>query len=158
MKRANIMIKFVTGDIFDSHADCLVNAVNCEGIMGKGIAYQFKVRFPENNIDYRKACKSGELKIGTIHFFKEKEVWVVNFPTKDRWRQKSKIDYIETGMDQLVKFISEYQPNVIAIPSLGCGNGGLDWNTVKGIILKKLSLIENKHTFLVYEPQKCGTK
>lgn len=78
------MIKFVTGNIFESGADCLINTVNCEGFMGKGIAYQFKMRFPQNNLDYVKACKSGKLYIGTIHYFKEDGCWVVNFPTKDK--------------------------------------------------------------------------
>lgn len=146
------MIKFVTGNIFESGADCLINTVNCEGFMGKGIAYQFKMRFPQNNFDYVKACKSGKLYIGTIHYFKEDGCWVVNFPTKDKWREKSKVDYVEKGLDQLVKFIVEYNPKVIAIPPLGCGNGGLDWNVVKNIIIEKLQSVEQEHTFLVYEP------
>ena len=135
--KEDTMIEFVTGNIFDSGADCLINTVNCEGFMGKGIAYQFKMRFPKNNIDYVKACKSGKLRIGTIHYYKEDGIWIVNFPTKDKWREKSKIDYIEKGLDLLVKFITEYKPKVIAIPPLGCGNGGLDWNVVKSIIIDK---------------------
>lgn len=146
------MIEFVTGNIFDSGADCLINTVNCEGFMGKGIAYQFKMRFPQNNLDYVKACKSGKLRIGTIHYFREEGVWVVNFPTKNKWREKSKIDYIEKGLDQLAKFIAEYKPQIIAIPPLGCGNGGLDWKVVKSIIVEKLQSIGNEYTFLVYEP------
>ena len=150
--KEDTMIEFVTGNIFDSGADCLINTVNCEGFMGKGIAYQFKMRFPQNNIDYVKACKSGKLKIGTIHYYKEDGVWIVNFPTKDKWREKSKIDYIEKGLDVLVKFIVEYKPKVIAIPPLGCGNGGLDWNIVKSIIIDKLQNYEAEYNFLVYEP------
>ena len=146
------MIKFVTGNIFESGADCLVNTVNCEGFMGKGIAYQFKMRFPQNNIDYVKACKSGKLHIGTIHYYKEDGIWIVNFPTKDKWREKSKIDYIEKGLDELIKFILEYRPNIIAVPPLGCGNGGLDWNIVKNIIHEKLNGMEMEYDFLIYEP------
>ncbi len=146
------MIKFVTGNIFDAGADCLVNTVNCEGYMGKGIAYQFKMRFPQNNHDYVKACKSGKLRVGTIHYYKEEGIWIINFPTKDKWREKSKIDYIEKGLNELVKFVVEYNPKVIAIPPLGCGNGGLEWNIVKKIIVQKLASIENEHTFLIYEP------
>lgn len=141
------MVEFVTGNIFDSGADCLINTVNCEGYMGKGIAYQFKMRFPENNIDYVKACKSGKLRIGTIHYYKEDGIWIVNFPTKDKWREKSKIDYIEKGLDMLVGFITEYKPKVIAIPPLGCGNGGLDWNIVKKIIIDKLQSVQGEYTF-----------
>lgn len=146
------MIKFVTGDIFASNADCLINTVNCEGVMGKGIAYQFKIRFPQNNLEYIKACEAGELKVNTIHYYKEDGIWIVNFPTKNKWREKSKIDYIEKGLDQLIKFIMEYNPQIIAIPPLGCGNGGLNWNIVKNIIIEKLQNIENEYTFLIYEP------
>ncbi len=146
------MIEFVTGNIFDSNADCLVNTVNCEGFMGKGIAYQFKLRFPENNNDYVKACKTGKLKVGTIHYYNEGGVWIVNFPTKDKWREKSKIEYVERGLERLVDFIEEYKPKVIAIPPLGCGNGGLEWSVVKEIIARKLNVLAKAHTFLVFEP------
>lgn len=146
------MIEFVTGNIFDSGADCLINTVNCEGYMGKGIAYQFKLRFPQNNLAYIKACKSGELRIGTIHYYKEEGIWIVNFPTKNKWREKSKLDYIEKGLERLIEFIIEYKPKIIAIPPLGCGNGGLDWNVIKEIIIEKLKTIEKEYTFLVYEP------
>lgn len=91
------MIKFVTGNIFESGADCLVNTVNCEGFMGKGIAYQFKMRFPQNNIDYVKACKSGKLHIGTIHYYKEDGIWIVNFPTKDKWRENLRLIILKKG-------------------------------------------------------------
>lgn len=96
------MIQYVTGNIFESKAECLVNTVNCEGYMGKGIAYQFKMRYPQNNKDYVRACKSGELRIGTIHFFFEEGIWIINFPTKDKWREKSRISYVEIGLDRLV--------------------------------------------------------
>ena len=146
------MIEFVTGNLFESGADCLVNTVNCEGYMGKGIAYQFKMRFPNNNLDYVRACKSGELRIGTIHYYQEADVWVVNFPTKDKWREKSKIDYVEKGLDLLIEFIVEHKPKRIAIPPLGCGNGGLEWSVVKRIIVDKLKVLEQEYTFLIYEP------
>ena len=146
------MIKFVTGDIFNSNADCLINTVNCEGVMGKGIAYQFKIRFPQNNLEYIRECETGKLKVNTIHYYKEDGIWIVNFPTKNKWREKSKIDYIEKGLEQLIKFIIEYNPRIIAIPPLGCGNGGLNWDIVKSIIIEKLRNIENEYTFLIYEP------
>ena len=85
------MYSFVTGNILESHTQCLVNTVNCEGYMGKGIAYQFKKAFPKNNDDYIKACKTGELTVGKIHHFIENNKIIVNFPTKDKWREKSKI-------------------------------------------------------------------
>lgn len=146
------MIQYVTGNIFESKAECLVNTVNCEGYMGKGIAYQFKMRYPQNNKDYVRACKSGELRIGTIHFFFEEGIWIINFPTKDKWREKSRISYVEIGLDRLVDFIYEKKPTSVAIPPLGCGNGGLDWNEVKGIIDNKLSVVKDQCDILVFEP------
>lgn len=146
------MINFVTGDLFDSGADCLINTVNCEGYMGKGIAYQFKKKFPQNNLDYVKACENGTLHIGVIHYYKEDGVWIVNFPTKDKWREKSKIDYIEKGLEQLKQFIKIHNPKRIAIPPLGCGNGGLEWSTVKSLIIEKLSDIESDYELLIFEP------
>ncbi len=146
------MIKFVTGDIFNSNADCLINTVNCEGVMGKGIAYQFKIRFPQNNLEYIRECETGKLKVNTIHYYKEDGIWIVNFPTKNKWREKSKIDYIEKGLEQLTSFIIQHNPQTIAIPPLGCGNGGLNWDIVKSIIIEKLRNIENEYTFLIYEP------
>lgn len=146
------MIKYVTGNIFESKAQCLVNTVNCEGYMGKGIAYQFKLRYPENNKDYMRACKSGELHIGTIHFFIEDGIWIVNFPTKDKWREKSHISYVEVGLDRLVEFIHDKRPTSVAIPPLGCGNGGLEWNEVKGIIDNKLSSVKEICDITVFEP------
>lgn len=91
------MIKYVTGNIFESDAKCLVNTVNCEGYMGKGIAYQFKMRYPENNKDYVRACKSGELYIGTIHYYTEGGIWIVNLPTKDKWREKTRVSSLING-------------------------------------------------------------
>lgn len=146
------MIQYVTGNLFDSGAKWLVNTVNCEGFMGKGVAYQFKLRFPENNRDYVRACKSGELHIGAIHYYYENGVGIVNFPTKDKWREKAKIEYVEVGLDRLVDMIAERKPESIAIPPLGCGNGGLDWSVVKTIIDKKLSVVNESCDIKVFEP------
>ncbi len=146
------MINFITGNLLESNAECLINTVNCEGYMGKGIAYQFKLKYPNNNRDYIKACKSGELKVGKLHYFKEDNKIIVNFPTKDRWRQKSKIEYIIDGMDSLVNLLPTLKVKSIAIPPLGCGNGGLEWNDVKSLIVTKLSEIKDKYDFYIYEP------
>jgi O-acetyl-ADP-ribose deacetylase (regulator of RNase III) len=138
--------------MFESGADCLINTVNCEGFMGKGIAYQFKMRFPENNLEYEHACRTGKLHIGTLHYHKEDEVLIVNFPTKDKWRENSRIEYVEKGLDQLVELLLKVKPSIIALPPLGCGNGGLDWIVVKQVILEKLSVIGDMFTFLIFEP------
>lgn len=146
------MYTFITGNILESDAQCIVNTVNCEGYMGKGIAYQFKNAFPKNNDDYVKACRTGKLTVGTIHNFIENGKIIVNFPTKDKWREKSKISYINDGMDSLVKFIQEKNIKSIAIPPLGCGNGGLNWNEVQPLLLEKIAPIQENRDIILYSP------
>lgn len=145
------MIVYTTGDLLKSNAEALVNTVNCEGYMGKGIAYQFKLQYPQNNKDYIKACKSGNLKVGKMHYFKEKDKVIINFPTKNKWRAKSKMSYIEEGLDDLKSVIETLNIKTIAIPPLGSGNGGLIWSEVKSLIEKKLALIPNIQIY-IYEP------
>ncbi|HJA65738.1 MAG TPA: macro domain-containing protein [Candidatus Mediterraneibacter cottocaccae] len=146
------MIEYTKGNMFESGADCLINTVNCEGYMGKGIAYQFKMRFPENNKSYVKACRSGRLTVGKVHWYTEDGITIVNFPTKDKWREKSKIEYIENGMDSLIELLPELKVKRIAIPPLGCGNGGLNWRDVRGIIENKISGMSQQYDFLIFEP------
>lgn len=146
------MIEYRTGNMFDSDADCLVNTVNCEGYMGKGIAYQFKMRFPENNKQYIKECRSGTLKPGTLFVFKEEGKTIINFPTKDKWREKSKEEYIVSGMKELVRLLPGLGVKTIVIPPLGCGNGGLNWGRVKKIIIDTICLVQEKYRIIVYEP------
>lgn len=146
------MIEYKIGNLFESDAECLVNTVNCEGYMGKGIAYQFKLRYPNNNKDYVRACKSGELRIGTIHSYKEDGKIIVNFPTKNKWREKSQMYYIEDGLQLLVQFIIKNEVSSVALPPLGCGNGGLNWNEVKKVIEKKLEPIKQSCKIYVFEP------
>jgi O-acetyl-ADP-ribose deacetylase (regulator of RNase III) len=143
------MIEFLVDDIFKSNAACLVNTVNCEGFMGKGIAYQFKQKFPENEKYYKKACQNGEVKIGNILLFKEKNKIIANFPTKNKWREKSEYAFIEKGLDNLQEIILSNKIDSVAIPPLGCGNGGLLWDKVKKIIQNKLSGINSN--IIVYE-------
>jgi len=151
-KGGETLIIYTTGDLLKSPAEALVNTVNCEGYMGKGIAYQFKLQYPENNADYVKACKSGSLKVGKLHYFKEKEKLIINFPTKDKWRANSKIEYVEDGLDELVKLINSLNIKSIAIPPLGSGNGGLIWVEVKSLIEKKLSVLPMHIEIYIYEP------
>lgn len=144
------MIEFQNGNILNSSARCLVNTVNCEGFMGKGIAYQFKENFPENNKYYVSACKTESFSIGKILFFEEKGKLIANFPTKDKWREKSEYSYIESGLSALVEGLQTRKISSIAIPPLGCGNGGLDWNKVKQMIVDKMSAMEIN--IIIYEP------
>jgi O-acetyl-ADP-ribose deacetylase (regulator of RNase III) len=122
-----------------SSAEALVNTVNTVGVIGKGIALQFKEEFPKNFLTYKVACSSGELTPGKLLITKElnsngEEKIIINFPTKLHWRNPSKYEYITEGLKDLTKAISEHNIKSIAIPPLGCGNGGLDWNIVKGMI------------------------
>jgi O-acetyl-ADP-ribose deacetylase (regulator of RNase III)/uncharacterized protein YwgA len=148
------MLQYTIGNILESDAECLVNTVNCEGYMGKGIAYQFKHAFPANNDDYVRACRNGSLKVGTLHYFKENEKLIINFPTKDKWRAKSKMSYIDDGLSELVKLIPELGVKSIAIPPLGCGNGGLLWSDVRERLEFYLTPLVASIEILIYEPSK----
>lgn len=148
------MITYTTGDLLQSPAEALVNTVNCEGYMGKGIAYQFKLQFPENNISYIRACKSGELVVGKLHSTYEKGKLIINFPTKNKWRADSKIEYIQDGLKELVRLIIDKDIKTIAIPPLGSGNGGLIWSEVKKVIEESLLQIPNSVSVYIYEPSK----
>lgn len=150
------MIEFKIGNILESAAQCLVNTVNCEGFMGKGIAYQFKEKFPKNNKEYIRACKMDVLKIGKVLFFEEAGKLIANFPTKDKWREKSEYSYIDDGLTALVQAVISKNIKSIAIPPLGCGNGGLDWNVVKQKIIEKFSNVDID--VYIYEPSKIYTK
>lgn len=137
------MIHYTKGDILDSHASALVNTVNLMGIMGKGIALQFKKRFPNNYKEYQKACKENRIGIGKLFVTKEStmfgEQYIINFPTKTDWRKSSEYLYIEEGLTDLIRIINEFGIQSISIPPLGAGNGGLNWERVKRIIEQRLS-------------------
>ena len=149
------MIKYVTGDIFESKAQAIVNTVNTVGVMGKGIALQFKKAFPNNYKAYLDACKTGEIKIGKLFVTKDKSVnsgekIIVNFPTKTDWRKPSEYSYIEDGLNDLIRIIQEAKIKTISIPPLGAGNGGLKWERVKELIERKLGDVDVE--VFVYEP------
>ncbi len=138
------MIHYRTGNLLDSEAEALVNTVNTVGVMGKGIALQFKNMFPNNFKQYANACKEKEVMIGKLLVTEEETLLrgkkiIINFPTKTNWRLPSEYNYIDAGMAELVKLIKAKNIKSIAIPPLGSGNGGLDWNKVKAIIEKDLS-------------------
>lgn len=142
------MINYVKGNIFDSPAECIINPVNCCGVMGKGLALQFKNRYPRMFQDYRKACASGDLYIGSIHTFEENGKTIVNFPTKIDWRNKSRIEFIDAGMKALTNFLKEKDIKSVAIPPLGCGLSGLGWEEVKACIEKYLIDLEDIEIYL----------
>lgn len=146
------MIEYKNGNMFQSEADCLINTVNCEGYMGKGIAYQFKTRFPENNKAYIKECRTGRLRPGKLFIFVEDGKTIINFPSKDKWREKSKIEYIVEGMKELVRLLPKLNVQTVVIPPLGCGNGGLYWPNVKLIIERAIASLQDQYNFVIYEP------
>ena len=149
------MIKFTEGNILDSKADALINTVNTVGVMGKGIALQFKKAFPNNFNSYQKACKDGLVDIGRVFVSKDSsltsgEKYIINFPTKTHWRRPSEYDYIKSGLSDLKRVIKEYNIQSLAIPPLGAGNGGLNWEIVKELII---TYLENESIeIIVYEP------
>lgn len=132
------MIRYVEGDILEAQAEALVNTVNCVGIMGRGIALQFKEAFPENFKAYAVACKREEVRPGRMFVYETDELtgprYIINFPTKVHWRGKSRIEYIESGLEALVHEVRERDIRSIAIPPLGSGLGGLAWTEVRPLI------------------------
>lgn len=144
------MIEFTQGNLFDGEHQAIVNPVNCVGRSGKGLALLFKKRFPAMFLAYKKYCDEGKLRPGTLHTYKEGDLWIVNFPTKDHWRNNSEMEYITKGLKALVSFIKKEDIKDIGIPALGCGLGGLLWYQVRGEIKKALEQLDIKIT--VYEP------
>jgi O-acetyl-ADP-ribose deacetylase (regulator of RNase III) len=130
------MIQITQGNLLKAPADALVNTVNTQGIMGKGIALQFKQAFPAMFREYEKACKAGKVQLGKMHVYglggsKGHPRWIVSFPTKGHWRERSRLSDIETGLEDLVTTVRRLGIGSIAIPALGCGNGGLNWADVR---------------------------
>lgn len=148
-------MKFIKGNLLEANTQALVNTVNTVGVMGKGIALQFKEAFPNNYKIYAAACKRKELQPGKLLVVKEAtlegEKIIINFPTKTEWFQKSKYEYIETGLQELKRVIDEYKISSIAIPPLGCGNGGLKWDKVKPMMEKYLADLSNVE-IQIFEP------
>ncbi len=149
------MIQFVIGNLLDAKVDALVNTVNTAGVMGKGLALQFKKAFPANFKAYEAAAKTGGVEIGKMFVFEAGGIvlprYIINFPTKRHWRASSKLDYIESGLRDLVTIIRERKIRSIAIPPLGAGLGGLAWRDVRALIERYLSDVVDVNVF-VFEP------
>lgn len=127
------------GDIFESNCSVIVNTVNCVGVMGKGIALEFKKRYPKMYLDYVKKCDAGEVKTGIPYLYVNDDgSKVLNFPTKDHWRSPSRLSYVMDGLDWVINNYKKYNIDSIAFPPLGCGNGGLTWDLVGPIMYQKL--------------------
>ncbi len=141
------MINYTQGNLLDDPAEALVNTVNEVGVMGKGVALMFREGFPDNTVAYEQACKAHEVRVGKMFVTKNKVLmgprWIINFPTKKHWRQPSKMEWIRAGLKDLVKVVQENGIATIALPPLGCGNGGLEWPQVCREIEAAFSEIPN---------------
>ncbi|UFJ40101.1 macro domain-containing protein [Brevibacillus humidisoli] len=129
------MIEYKRGNLLEADVEALVNTVNCVGVMGKGIALQFKQAFPDNFTEYVKACRVGGVQPGKMLTVMTGFLWnpkyIINFPTKRHWKEASRLEDIDAGLTALVQEVKTLNIKSIAIPPLGCGNGGLDWNVVR---------------------------
>lgn len=153
------MIKLTTGNILLSEAEALVNTVNTEGVMGKGIALQFKESFEQNFKLYQQACKNNKVQVGKMFVTHTSKLngakYIINFPTKKHWRYPSKLEYVEKGLDDLRKVILEKGIKSVAMPPLDCGNGGLDWGVVKKLIEEKLQDLADVE-ILLFQPSETA--
>ena len=137
-----LMITYTQGNLLEADVEAVVNTLNTVGIMGKGIALMFKAQFPDNFEAYARACSAGGVSIGKMFVTESRELfgprWIINFPTKTHWRVRTRIEWIEEGLKDLVRTIRDKNIRSIAIPPLGCGNGGLDWRDVRPAIVSAL--------------------
>ena len=148
------MLRFTHGNLLEARVDAIVNTVNTVGVMGKGLALQVKAAFPAVDAAYRDACERGEVRIGHMHVVPMPTLqprFVINFPTKEHWRNPSRLEYVTSGLKDLVRVVAELGIRSIAVPPLGCGSGGLDWDTVKGEITSALGTLEGVDV-VVFEP------
>lgn len=153
------MLELATGNLLESNAEALVNTVNCVGVMGKGVALQFKQAFPENTTVYEKACRARELHPGKMLVVQTGRLtpkYVINFPTKQHWKGKSRIAYIKAGLAALVEEVKARHVTTIALPPLGCGNGGLDWSEVYPLIEAAFADLPGVTAF-VFAPRSAPT-
>lgn len=150
------MIEYKNDDILKEDAEAIVNTVNCVGVMGRGIALQFKKAYPANFKSYATACKRGEVQPGRMFVFKTEKLinprFIINFPTKRHWRGKSRMEDIESGLQALVEVICENNIQSIAIPPLGSGLGGLNWEAVKQLLEEALQSLKDVRV-IIFEPK-----
>ena len=138
-----IHIKTLVGDLFQSEAQTLVNTVNTVGVMGKGIALEFKRRFPAMYKDYVRRCDEGQVRMGEPYLFRSlTPPWIINFPTKEHWRGPSRLEAIRSGIAYLAAHHREWDIESLAVPPLGCGEGGLEWRIVGPTLYRGLSKLD----------------
>lgn len=150
------MEAYLERDIFKSGAKALVNPVNCKGVMGKGLALQFKLRFPQNFKLYKQACSDGSLVIGTVFGTRRPDGFhIINFPTKNHWKEPSNIQYIIDGLSSMSKYLFKHpEIDSVALPAIGCGLGGLSWEDVLETITDGLQANEKAGLQILLYPPK----
>jgi O-acetyl-ADP-ribose deacetylase (regulator of RNase III) len=150
------MLHYTTGNLLDAPAEALVNTVNEVGVMGKGIALMFRRRFPDNARLYMEAGKAGEVRVGRMLVTPAGELtprWIVHFPTKKHWRNPSRIEWVREGLADLVRVVREHGIRSIALPPLGCGNGGLDWQHVRPMIESAFAELPDVEVIVYESPE-----
>ena len=151
-------IEYKNGDMFDEPTEAIVNTVNCVGVMGKGVALEFKRRWPENFKAYKRVCVDKKLSPGEMFIFdnngfldSEKHRFLINFPTKQHWRSRSKIEYVKDGLADFIEQVRRLGIKSVAVPPLGCGNGGLEWSEVRPLIEEAVTALP-KVRFVIFGP------
>lgn len=136
------MVRIVQGNLLHAETEAVVNTVNTVGVMGKGIALAFKETYPDIFAEYEAACRAGAVQVGRMFVSENRSLhgprWIINFPTKQHWRNPSKLEWIRSGLVDLKRVILELDIRSIALPPLGCGQGGLDWEDVRPLIEQAL--------------------
>jgi O-acetyl-ADP-ribose deacetylase (regulator of RNase III) len=151
------VIRYTQGNLLDAQVETLVNAVNTVGVMGKGIALMFREAFPENFVAYEAACKRGEVVVGRMFVTKNHAPtatgprFIINFPTKKHWVDRSRLEWIEEGLQDLLRVVRAEGIRSVAMPALGCGLGGLSWSAVRAAIEHELGTLPGID-FVVYQP------
>ncbi|WP_338759666.1 macro domain-containing protein [Bernardetia sp. ABR2-2B] len=149
-------MNYTKGNILESSTEVIINPVNTVGVMGKGLALAFKKEFPHNYKIYKEACKNKTIDIGKLLLVDESNLerkkFIINFPTKKHWRNPSKIEYIEEGLKDLVQILKNNNFESMAIPALGCGLGGLEWEDVRLLLENHLGNLEEIE-IVIYEPK-----
>ena len=149
------VIRYTQGNLLEAPVEALVSTVNEVGVMGKGIALMFRESFPDNTRVYAAACKAGEVRVGRMLVTENPTLigprWIINFPTKKHWRNPSKLEWVRAGLKDLACAVQEHGIRSVAVPPLGCGNGGLEWDQVRQEIELALAGLQDVEV-LVYEP------
>lgn len=134
-----VAVTLIKGNLFASHMQTIVNTVNCVGVMGKGIALAFKNKFPDMYEDYKSRCNRREVRTGYPYLYRSLTHQIILFPTKEHWRENSKLTYVTEGLAKILENKERWNLQSLAIPPLGCGNGKLDWGVVRPIMVRELS-------------------